>query len=71
MGSTMPTPTADKTGRIYPNRGVKGGTNSSKMGSITPTPTAEKTGSIYPNRSVRNGADSSKMVSIIAAVPIL
>ena len=42
MGNLAPTPTAEKTGSIYPRRSVKGGTNSSEMGNITPTPTAEK-----------------------------
>ena len=42
MSSITPTPTAEKTGSIYPNRSVKGGINSTNFCSITPTPTAEK-----------------------------
>ena len=42
MGSTTPTPSAEKTGIVHLSRSEKGGTNGSVMGSLTPTPTAEK-----------------------------
>ena len=42
MGVITSTPTAVKTGIIYPTRIVKGDTKSSKMGSMTTTPTAER-----------------------------
>ena len=41
MGTTTPTPSAEKTGIAYPSRSEKGGTNGSVTGSLTPTPTAE------------------------------
>ena len=41
MSSITPTPSAEKTGIVYPSRGEKGGTNGNVMGSLTPTTTVE------------------------------